>query len=298
MSISEIRLYISNVLQQKKLAGEITCTLIAGDLQKELGIVNATPSVCDAMTKPWKRDERCKKVLQIQISPIIELRTAISFKLMFMSLNLFKNYKTRVWDLQGTNIVREINIHDFNVLLDDICKAGDTQSIEYIGLLKDNIPKDSPQVDPILNNVCINNTVPKDTIVHDVPAQSIPGMSSVTPKGKLNDVTEGPTVNETIQSKINRIKRNQRIIKELKDKYSNKCQICGFSFKEKNSGYYSEGHHMNLLSKGGVDLKRNVVILCANHHRMFHYADVEVFDIVDNKRKILINNEMCYIKYI
>lgn len=51
MPISEIRLYISTLLQQKKSEGEITYTLRAGDLQKELGIINATPSVCDAMTK-------------------------------------------------------------------------------------------------------------------------------------------------------------------------------------------------------------------------------------------------------
>ena len=51
MPVSKIRLYISNLLKQKKLEGEITYTLRAGDLQKELEIVNATPSVCDAMTK-------------------------------------------------------------------------------------------------------------------------------------------------------------------------------------------------------------------------------------------------------
>ncbi|MBW9173376.1 DUF6884 domain-containing protein [Clostridium estertheticum] len=51
MPVSEIRLYIANLLKQKKLAGEITYTVRAGDLQKKLGIVNATPSVCDAMTK-------------------------------------------------------------------------------------------------------------------------------------------------------------------------------------------------------------------------------------------------------
>ncbi|WP_459928787.1 hypothetical protein [Desulfosporosinus burensis] len=51
MSVSEVRNYISNLLQQKKAAGESTCILRAGDLQKELGLVNATPTVCDAMTK-------------------------------------------------------------------------------------------------------------------------------------------------------------------------------------------------------------------------------------------------------
>lgn len=51
MSVSEVRRYIVNLLQQKKAAGERTYILRAGDLQKELGLVNATPTVCDAMTK-------------------------------------------------------------------------------------------------------------------------------------------------------------------------------------------------------------------------------------------------------
>ena len=51
ISVSEVRKYITNLLQQKKEAGENSCILRAGDLQKQLGLVNATPTVCDAMTK-------------------------------------------------------------------------------------------------------------------------------------------------------------------------------------------------------------------------------------------------------
>ena len=51
MSVSEVRDYISNLLQQKKATGESTYILRAGDLQKELGLVHATPTVCDAITK-------------------------------------------------------------------------------------------------------------------------------------------------------------------------------------------------------------------------------------------------------
>ena len=56
MSVFEVRNYISNLLQQKKAAGESTYILRAGDLQKELGLVNATPTVCDAMTKNLNYD--------------------------------------------------------------------------------------------------------------------------------------------------------------------------------------------------------------------------------------------------
>lgn len=56
MSVSEVRNYIANLLQQSKAAGESTYILRAGDLQKELGLVNATPTVCDAMTKKINYD--------------------------------------------------------------------------------------------------------------------------------------------------------------------------------------------------------------------------------------------------
>lgn len=51
MHIYEIRAYLDKLLQQKKSEGKTTYILRAGDLQKELGLVNATPTVCDAMTK-------------------------------------------------------------------------------------------------------------------------------------------------------------------------------------------------------------------------------------------------------
>lgn len=91
-------------------------------------------------------------------------------------------------------------------------------------------------------------------------------------------------MNETIEIKINRIKRYQQVINKLKEKYNNKCQIegCNFSFKKKNGGYYSEGHHLKLLSEGGSQDENNVVILCPNHHRMFHYADINI----ENKKII------------
>lgn len=114
--------------------------------------------------------------------------------------------------------------------------------------------------------------------------------------GTLNDDNVIP--NETIDAKIKRIKRDQKLVAILKDKYSNKCQICNDTFKKKNGGYYSEGHHIEYLSKGGHQDEKNMVILCATHHRMFHYADVKIFNLIGKMRKVSFNNIDCYIKYI
>lgn len=106
-------------------------------------------------------------------------------------------------------------------------------------------------------------------------------------------------VNETKEVTLNRIVRYQKIVSSLKSRYKNKCQIegCNFTFKKKNGEYYSEGHHIEFLSQGGSQDESNVVILCPNHHRMFHYADVEIFEKEDSKIKIKINGEEKYIVY-
>lgn len=106
-------------------------------------------------------------------------------------------------------------------------------------------------------------------------------------------------VNETKEVILNRIIRYQKIVSNLKSKYKNKCQIegCNFTFKKKNGEYYSEGHHVEFLAKGGSQEESNVVILCPNHHRMFHYADVEIFERENERRKVSINGDEKYILY-
>lgn len=105
--------------------------------------------------------------------------------------------------------------------------------------------------------------------------------------------------NESVEVIISKIKRKQQIVNKLKNKYNNCCQIerCNFTFLKKNGECYSEAHHINLLSEGGSQAESNVVILCSNHHRMFHYADIKIFDREGDRCKVIINGEQHYIKY-
>lgn len=97
--------------------------------------------------------------------------------------------------------------------------------------------------------------------------------------------------NEPIEVKVKLIKRCQKIVKLIKSKYESKCQIesCGFTFVKTNGENYSEAHHLKPLSENGSQDESNVVILCPNHHRMFHFCTVKIFDVVGNKRDIEIN---------
>jgi hypothetical protein len=117
-----------------------------------------------------------------------------------------------------------------------------------------------------------------------------------------NDFAEDQmTIQNEIQESLNqRIKRYKIIVDELKQKYDGCCQIenCGFTFIKTNGEYYAEGHHILPLVKGGKQNKENVVILCANHHRMFHYAKVQIGQVQKGRRPIKINGETVYILYI
>lgn len=73
-----------------------------------------------------------------------------------------------------------------------------------------------------------------------------------------------------------RYERNPKLVSLLKSVRGSKCQICGLSFKDKNGEDYSEAHHLEYLSKDGLDVSKNILILCANHHRQFHYGDVTI----------------------
>ena len=86
--------------------------------------------------------------------------------------------------------------------------------------------------------------------------------------------------------------RYQKIVEHIKQTRGRKCQICQYSFIMDNGNEYCEANHIQYLSKNGSQSSDNVILLCPNHHRMFHYAHDAVFvdDLVDGKRKVLIEN--------
>jgi len=116
-----------------------------------------------------------------------------------------------------------------------------------------------------------------------------------------DDYTEigGGNREEAIKKIPEYIPEYQRIVDSLKGKYGNRCQIesCGDTFRKRGGGFYSEGHHLVWRAAGGGPEAENVVVLCANHHRMFHYADVEVGEPEGSKREVRINGESEFIVY-
>lgn len=57
----------------------------------------------------------------------------------------------------------------------------------------------------------------------------------------------------------------------LSEIYKGHCQVCDFWFLKKDNGPYFEIHHINPLLSNNP---RNLIVVCANCHRQFEYANV------------------------
>ena len=74
----------------------------------------------------------------------------------------------------------------------------------------------------------------------------------------------------TVQTKV--YHRDPVIAAYVKKRADGHCQLCGNSapFKDQNGELYLECHHIEWLSKGGMDSIYNCVALCPNCHRKMH----------------------------
>ena len=113
------------------------------------------------------------------------------------------------------------------------------------------------------------------------------------------DFAPGVLENISVEKRQLAVKRNQQIVKRLKQVYDCKCQICGERFLMDNGIYYCEAHHIIPISEDGSQMPENVIILCASHHRMFHYAKnrIVIDSIIDGVRKIHIDNVIYHVEY-
>jgi len=73
--------------------------------------------------------------------------------------------------------------------------------------------------------------------------------------------------------------RDSLLSESLKSIYDHRCQVCGMNFKIKYEKPFSETHHIQSLSQGGLDISKNIIVICPNHHRIIHKTNA-VFDPV------------------
>jgi predicted restriction endonuclease len=152
-------------------------------------------------------------------------------------------------------------------------------------------------LDLYINNNGISQLLNKQNGDNDVGINSKEIIDKQVEKDFLDDIDVSK--NESEIAYYQRIKRYQKIVNMLKQKYGYKCQVCGFSFHMDNGNNYCEAHHIKMLSDDGSQTPNNVIILCANHHRMFHYASNTciVGDLNQEKRIIRIGDEEFTVQY-
>jgi predicted HNH restriction endonuclease len=73
-----------------------------------------------------------------------------------------------------------------------------------------------------------------------------------------------------------RYERDKALITKIKHDRGSNCQICGFTFTKQDGTNYSELHHLEHLSNDGLDVSSNILVLCANCHRRFHFGNVKI----------------------
>ena len=71
--------------------------------------------------------------------------------------------------------------------------------------------------------------------------------------------------------------RNKGWVKQAKERLGLYClyQKCSNSFIKENGEPYIEVHHIIPLCNDGEDGVWNLSVLCAHHHRMAHFSDVQ-----------------------
>lgn len=69
------------------------------------------------------------------------------------------------------------------------------------------------------------------------------------------------------------VTRAARYVRELRERYQDRCQVCQWSALGAYGAETAEAHHAHWLSRGGGDDLDNLVLLCPNHHRVVHRCD-------------------------
>ncbi len=122
-----------------------------------------------------------------------------------------------------------------------------------------------------LGDITTEDKAKLDNLTRDRSSEEIERLIQTYAKRQQNKTPE------QIEKLTKSYRRNVSMVKILKEKYQNKCQICGFTFKTNRGTFYSEAAHIIPISDAtnGVDSPDNIWILCANHHKMLDRGAIE-----------------------
>ncbi|SHG23039.1 putative restriction endonuclease [Marinomonas polaris DSM 16579] len=105
-----------------------------------------------------------------------------------------------------------------------------------------------------------------------------------------DEPSNGHTEARRVQTTVQRIVRDTKIAKRVKQLHNYQCQVCGIAL-ETSAGLYAEAAHIKPLGQphNGPDVESNILCLCPNHHVLF---DNGGFTISDDLKLIGIEGEL------
>jgi hypothetical protein len=84
--------------------------------------------------------------------------------------------------------------------------------------------------------------------------------------------------------------RDDKLSRYLKAMVGFRCQLCGFTFELPTGGFYAETDYLE-ATLGEADDLSNIVVLCPNHQKMLHLADVSILDSTTDNVTLEINGK-------
>lgn len=122
------------------------------------------------------------------------------------------------------------------------------------------------------------NVLPPDKSILDEEFEDEVRKVSKKPMEELQKIAkkkESAGITSVLQVKT--YHRDATIAAYVKKRANGRCQLCGLPapFKDQNNEPYLECHHIEWLSKGGVDSIDNCVALCPNCHKRMHILNSE-----------------------
>lgn len=108
--------------------------------------------------------------------------------------------------------------------------------------------------------------------IHEVLSSPLTDVSHSASNDAINDL--GADIVGKYPTQGSSYARDSRVRKAVEVRAQGKCEYCGEEGFVKTDGTnYLETHHIVALSNDGSDRVKNVIALCANHHRQAHYSE-------------------------
>jgi len=211
-------------------------------------------------------------------------------------------YQLRYKDSSIVNQLKSIFINSFQYILENknfnLLKGNNKNLVKtiYDDYIKIKFCNDEKTIsfEPLLDQDILNSDIEKLYTIDE---------KEINENEKLFEELSSKTPEK--RKRYIEVLERGNISNKVKKDSGYKCQICEvlgldpLGFKKKNSDeYYVEAHHVTPVAsqKKGILHPRNLICVCANHHRQIHYGNVELLKSEEDKFIFKIEEKIIEVK--